>query len=458
MPPTETMAEPTDDDLTRLISQAAILVVDDEEGMRNFLVKALAPHARLVAEAGSSQEADAKVNQQHFDVVLLDNMMPGQNGLDWLAGQRARGGIADAIMITAYADLETAIKAMRAGASDFIIKPFRTNQLMNAVRRCLQMAQLKRENMLLRRELEITDTGRRRRSRLIGSSRAISAVRETIDRVKSVPSPVLVTGASGTGKEVAARHLHDASPRSAAPFVPINCSTISSDMIEIELFGNAKGAFPGADHARDGLLASAQGGTVFLDEVAGLSASAQAALLRVLEDGIVRPVGTEREVQLDIRFVMATSRALDREVTEGRFREDLLFRINVVSLEMPMLSQRETDVVELAEMFMRECAASFSLAPLEISGPVRSALLRHDWPGNVRELRNFIERSLIFGRFPLETLSPLAGASEIEPLDQVERRQILRALEAVDGNRTEAARRLGVSRKTIDRKCSAWGL
>ncbi|RVV97557.1 sigma-54-dependent Fis family transcriptional regulator [Mesobaculum littorinae] len=452
-----TQAPTARDQLTDLMAQAAILVVDDEPGMRNFLMKCLTPHARLVVEAASADEAETRLRQQHFDVVLLDNLMPGRSGLDWLADQRAHG-LSDTIMITAYADLTTAIEAMRAGASDFILKPFRTNQLMNAVRRCLQMAQLKRENLLLRRELEVSDHGRRRRAQLIGSSRAIATVRDTIARVSGLPTPVLITGASGTGKEVAARYLHGASPRAAAPFVPINCAAIPPDMIETELFGHARGAFSGADHARDGLLASAQGGTVFLDEVAGLSASAQSALLRVLEDGIVRPVGTERDVQLDLRFVMATNRALEAEVAAGRFREDLLFRINVVTLQMPLLAQRETDVIELAQLFMRESARALNLDPLDITGPVRTALLRHHWPGNIRELRNFVERALIFGAFPLDTLSPVAAGAEIEPLDQIERRQILRALDAVGGNRTEAARRLGVSRKTIDRKCTAWGL
>ncbi|MBB4301342.1 DNA-binding NtrC family response regulator [Rhodobium orientis] len=445
--------------LTDRLEQASVLVVDDEPGMRNFLVKTLAPYCQFVAEAAEAEAAGALLAERHFDVMILDNMMPGRKGIDWLAEQRSKGGFTDTIMVTAFADLETAIEAMRAGAADFVLKPFRSNQLLNAVRRCIQMAQLRRENMLLRRELESADIGRRRRHQLIGSSPAIVAVRETLSRIKDVTTPVLITGASGTGKEVAARHLHAASNRAGMPFVPINCAAIPSDMIEIELFGHVPGAFPGAKGPREGLLPSAQGGTVFLDEVTELDASAQSALLRVLDDGIVRPVGTERTIQLDLRFVLATSKWLEQEVAEGRFREDLLFRINVVEIRMPPLAKRETDVVELAELFLTEIAARLGLPPLEIDAAARAAMLRYDWPGNIRELRNFIERSLIFGRFPLETLAPVSqDGDQIEPLDQVERRLILRALEAVGGNRSEAARRLGVSRKTIDRKCTAWGI
>ncbi|MGY9045821.1 hypothetical protein P775_06925 [Puniceibacterium antarcticum] len=446
-------------DLTARLSEANILVVDDEPGMRNFMVKTLSPYCKSVAEAKDAESANALLAQRHFDVMILDNIMPDRKGIDWLADQRSRGGFTDTIMITAYADLDTAIQAMRAGAADFVLKPFRSNQILNAVRRCIQMTQLRRENMLLRRELDTSDIGRKQRDRLIGSSAAISAVRETLDRVRNVATPVLITGASGSGKEVAARQLHMSSCRADMPFVAINCATIPAEMIEIELFGHVVGAFPGAVSSREGLLPSARGGTVFLDEVAALDPSAQSALLRVIEDGLVRPVGTERDIQLDLRFVLATSSSLTQEVAEGRFREDLLFRINVLEIAMPPLGQRDTDVIVLADLFLNDISRRLGLPALEIDPVTRAAMLRHDWPGNIRELRNFIERSLIFGRFPIDTMSsPQIVNGRIEPLDQVERREILRALEAVRGNRSEAARRLGISRKTIDRKCAAWGL
>lgn len=452
------MSQSVVSDPSRQLAGARILVVDDEPGMRHFLVKTLQPLCLHVDEADTTEAAQHCLRAQQYDVMILDNVMPGQKGLDWLAEQRLAGGFTDTIMITAYADLQTAIDALRAGVSDFVLKPFRSSQILNALRRCLEIAQLRRENRLLRRELEKGDLGHKRRHTLIGQSAAIAEVRALLERVSGISTPVLITGASGTGKEVAARHLHHASGRAEAPFVAIQCGAIPAEMIEVELFGHAPGAVPGAPAGREGLLASAQGGTVFLDEVTELGPAAQSALLRVLEDGVIRPVGTERHVQLDLRFVMSASKSLHDAVRQGRFREDLLFRINVLEVAMPRLADRGTDIMELAELFVDEIGARLQLPPPELTPAVRAALLRHDWPGNIRELRNFIERALIFGRFPLETLAPPVGTGQIAPLEEVERREILRALETVGGNRSEAARRLGVSRKTIDRKCAAWGL
>jgi len=252
--------------------------------------------------------------------------------------------------------------------------------------------------------------------------------------------------------------MHAASDRAGKPFVPVNCAAIPQDLLEIELFGHTRGAFPGANAPREGLLVSAQGGTAFLDEIGDLSPAAQRALVRVLEDRSLRPVGSEHEVPLDLRFVLATSKDLAREVAEGRFREDLWFRINVLEIRMPPLRQRGSDTLDLAAIFLDDFSRQLSLPPLAIDSEVRAAILRHRWPGNIRELRNFVERSVILGRFSLETLAPVAGGQDIEPLDAVERREILAALDAVGGNRAEAARRLGISRKTVDRKCAAWGL
>ncbi|WP_050526830.1 sigma-54-dependent transcriptional regulator [Pseudorhodobacter aquimaris] len=436
---------------------ARILIVDDEPGMRHFLVKTLAPVCGTVDEAPDAETAARLLSQKQYDVMVLDNIMPGQKGLDWLHTQHDKGGFTDTIMITAYADLQTAIHAMRAGVSDFLVKPFRSNQIMNALRRRLEIARLKRENFLLKRELEAASAGSRRRQ-LVGKSAIISEVREILERVAPLSTPILITGASGSGKEVAARHIHSHSGREHAPFVSIQCGAIPADMIEFELFGHAKGAFPGAQAGREGLLASASGGTVFLDDVGELTAGAQTALLRVLEDGIIRPIGTSRDIQLDLRFVISTAKSLTQAVQEGSFREDLLFRINVVEVAMPPLKDRGTDLLDLAELFQNEISATLNLPPIEMPSSVRSAMLRHDWPGNIRELHNFIERALIFGRYPIETLDQSGPDREITPLEDIERRAILNALDAFDGNRSEVARRLGVSRKTIDRKCATWGL
>lgn len=448
---------PVQSDTGDLLETARILVVDDEPGMRHFLVKSLRPLCRHVDAAEDAEAAELLLAERQYDLMLLDNIMPGRKGLDWLKVQRDKGGFADTIMITAYADLQTAIDALRAGVSDFVLKPFRVNQILNVMRRCLEMSHLRRENLLLRRELGATNAVTRHR-KLVGQSAVIADVRNMLERVAPLSTPVLITGPSGSGKEVAARHVHGFSGRAERAFVPIQCGAIPAEMIEFELFGHAKGAFPGAQAGREGLLASASGGTVFLDEVNELGASSQTALLRVLEDGVIRPIGTDRSVQLDLRFVISATGSLHRAVQEGRFREDLLFRINVVEVQMPALRDRGPDVLELADLFQTEIAGALNLPRLELTPTVRTALLRHHWPGNIRELRNFIERALIFGRFPLDMLGTAVPAYEIATLEETERYAILHALEACDGNRSEAARKLGVSRKTIERKCAAWGL
>lgn len=431
--------------------------------MRNFLVKLLRPRCKRIEEAANAKEASRKLEEQPFDVVILDNIMPGQNGLDWLAEQRAAGFFADVILMTAYADLDTAIGALRAGAVDFIIKPFRSNQLLNAVSRCLDRARLQRENDVLRHELRSPEHQSFLRDRLVGSSRAIQSVRDTVTKVAPLPTSVLLTGMSGTGKEVVARSLHSLSSRANKLFVPINCGAIPADMIESELFGHLKGAFTSAGRAREGLFMHAHGGTVFLDEIGDLPFLLQSKLLRVLEDRRVRPVGSEREVPFDARFIFATNADLARRVDEGSFRADLYFRINVVQIALPPLTERGDDVLELAAMFMREFSRQLGMPPVAIDEPARAALRRYDWPGNIRELRNLIERAVILGGFPAELdrgadRRDAQGAPERQTLADVERRHILAVLREVGGDREEAARRLGISRKTIDRKCVSWNV
>lgn len=434
-----------------VLQHVSLLIVDDEPGIRNFLVRTLAPRCKRVEEAADTAEASRLLDQRNFDLVLLDNVMPGQSGLDWLAEQRRVGFFAEAILMTAYADLDTAIHAMRLGAADFVLKPFRSNQILNAISRCMDQRYLRRENFLLKYELraEIQSA----RGRLMGNSPAIAAIRKALERVAPTPAPVLITGASGTGKEVAARTLHALSDRAEKSFVPINCAAISPDRIAADLFG---------DHAsgRDGLLMQGSGGTLFLDEISELPLPVQATLLRVIEDSRIRPPGAEREVPLNLRFVFATNADLEAAVAEGRFRQDLYHRINVVSLRMPLLRERIPDIAELAETFMAQFARQLGVPPLPLTEGVLLALAGYSWPGNVRELRNLIERSLILGEFPPEfAADPQDDAAESsDSLQSVERRHILSILEACGGNRAEAARRLGISRKTIDRKCALWNV
>ncbi|AQQ04818.1 sigma-54-dependent Fis family transcriptional regulator [Roseibium algicola] len=439
------------------LPQASILIVDDEPGMRNFLVRTLEPYCKRIEQAADTLEASALLDTHHYDVVILDNIMPGKSGVEWLGEQRRIGFFADAILMTAYADLETAIQALRAGAVDFILKPFRSNQLLNAVARCLDRVTLLRENQLLRHQLQATSDHLLLRDKLIGHSRQIGEIRETISRVAPLPTSVLITGESGTGKEVAARSLHDLSDRADKPFVPVNCAAIPGDMIEAELFGHLKGAFTGAGSSRDGLFMHAHGGTLFLDEIGELPMALQSKLLRAIEDRKIRPVGSEREVPVDLRFVFATNANLEQAVEEGRFRADLYYRVNVLQLEMPPLRERGDDIRELASLFMQKLSVQLGMPPVPFTDEVVSGLLAYEWPGNVRELRNTIERTLILGRFPAEfhsTQSLLLPGGET--LQDMEKRHILMVLEEAGGNRAEAARRLGISRKTIDRKLMDW--
>jgi DNA-binding NtrC family response regulator len=439
------------------LAQASILVVDDEPGIRNFLVKTLRPRCKLIEEAADTSEAAHKLDTRHFDVVILDNIMPRKTGLDWLAEQRAAGFFSDVILMTAYADLDTAIVALRSGVVDFVIKPFRSNQLLNAVARCLDRARLQRENYVLRHELKSASHELFVRNKLLGDSPAVQQMRDTIARVAPLPTPVLFTGESGTGKEVAARSLHALSNRADKLFVPINCGAIPADMIESELFGHVKGAFTGAGRAREGLFMYAQGGTVFLDEIGELPYPLQSKLLRVLEDHRVRPVGSEREVPFDARFVFATNADLQSRVEKNSFRADLYFRINVMQINLPPLRNRGADVQDLAALFMQEISQQLGMPPVPITERVSACLARYDWPGNIRELRNLIERTVILGVFP-EDFDRTLNIEENggESLAEVERRHIQSMLRETGGDREEAARRLGISRKTVDRKCAGW--
>jgi len=439
------------------LAQASILIVDDEPGMRNFLVKILRPRCKLIEEAGDTKEASAKLDARHFDIVVLDNVMPGETGLAWLAGQRAAGFFPDVILMTAYADLDTAIEALHVGVVDFVIKPFRSNQLLNAIARCLDRARLQRENYVLRHELGSSSNQVLLRNKLLGDSTAIQQVREIIARVAALPTPILFTGQSGSGKEVAARLLHSLSNRADRLFVPINCGAIPADMIESELFGHLKGAFTGAGRSREGLFMYAQGGTLFLDEIGELPYALQSKLLRVLEDHRVRPVGSEREVPFDARFIFATNADLQTRVAEGSFRPDLYFRINIMQVHLPSLQDRGEDVQELAVLFMREISQQLGMPTVPIDDRVRAALAHYDWPGNIRELRNLIERTVILGTFPDDFQGPVSqDGGNGQTLADMERRHILSILQETGGNREEAAQRLGISRKTIDRKCKSW--
>ncbi len=439
----------------------SILIVDDEQGMLNFLVKTLAPRCHFVMSAGSAEEGAGWLRGHHVDLIILDISLPGKSGVVWLKELRESGFNGEVILITAFADLDTAIEALRAGASDFILKPFRVPQILNAVKHCVERSRLRRENFVLRRAVaSAPGLGHA----LVGQSPAMQGLRESIDRVAPVHSTVLLQGESGTGKELVARELHARSPRASGPFVPLNCAAVSPELIESELFGHARGAFTGATRARDGLFHYAQGGTLFLDEIADLPLPIQATLLRAIEDLKIRPVGSEQLMPVNLRIMAATNRRLADEVAAGRFRKDLYFRLQVVDLTLPPLREHKEDIPALIAHFMDQLAPSLGVAPLRVSDAEMDFLRQYDWPGNVRELRNLIERSLILGTLNVSALYPgeaprQSTSADPRPTDlhALEKQHILSVLDSVQGDKTRAAQLLGVSRRTLERRVAEWG-
>lgn len=453
-------SKPGDVSFNSWLAQSSILIVDDEPGMRNFLTRTLVSRCKHVAEAADVSTAARLLEEEHYDLVLLDNIMPGKRGVDWLLELRDSGFFGEVILITAFADLDTAIQALRAGASDFLLKPFRSNQILNAIARCLDRSQLRRENFVLRRELQKLPSSERNAGRLVGESAAMKHVREMVGRLAPLPTTVLITGESGTGKEVTARALHMQSPRAGKPFVPVNCAAIPPDIIESELFGHLKGAFSGAASSREGLFFYAQDGTLFLDEIGELPPALQSKLLRVIEDKRVRPVGAEREMPVDVRLIAATNADLEDAVAKGRMRHDLFYRLNVMNIRLPPLRERPEDIAPLVRLFMGQLSRQLAVEPIELEDDVLAVLEQYSWPGNAREVRNVVERSLILGKFPTDiiTRGNEPGPVRSEALKELEKSHMLGVLAAVGGNRAEAARRLGISRKTLDRKCAAWNV
>lgn len=436
----------------------SILIVDDEQGMRNFLVKTLAPRCHFVMSAGSAEEGMEWLSSHHVDLVILDISLPGRDGVTWLKELRAQGCSAEVILITAFADLDTAIEALRAGASDFILKPFRVPQILNAVKKCVERTQLRRENYVLRRGLHEAQS---QHSALVGQSACMQQLRDAIDRVAQVDSTVLIQGESGTGKELVARELHARSPRREGPFVPVNCAALSPGLMEMELFGHAhQNVTRETEPARNGLFYYAQGGTLFLDEVAELPLTVQATLLRTIEELTFRPVGGVQRVPVNVRLIAATNRSLDQAVAQGRFRADLYYRLQVVDLRLPPLRDHKEDLAPLFNHFVQQLAPRLGLPPLQLSEPEADYLAQYGWPGNCRELRNLVERSLILGSLNVSALYPGPGSTQARPattdLATLEKQHILSVLESVGGDKTQAARLLGVSRRTLERRVADW--
>ncbi|MCU7801616.1 MAG: sigma-54 dependent transcriptional regulator [Candidatus Thiodiazotropha sp. (ex Lucinoma borealis)] len=442
---------------------ASVLIVDDEPGIRSFLQKGLRKYFGLVETADSVETAEELRQHCHFDLIITDIRLPGKTGgVEWVRELREQSGATGVIFMTAHADMETAIAALRAGAEDFILKPFRMEQMITAVERYLERQKMQRENFVLRRQVEqIYDS-----AGMFGKCQQMRTLSDVIKRVAPMPSTVLIEGESGTGKELAARAIHEMSGRSGS-FVPVNCGAMTAELLESELFGHVKGAFTGAHLSRDGLFTYASNGTLFLDEIGEMPLGMQAHLLRALEERAIRPVGSNREVPIDVRIIAASNRDLAQEVRNGDFREDLYYRLNVLSLRMPALRERNEDIPLLARHFIDTISTELGLEPLQLGENDLARLFDYDWPGNVRELRNVIERCLLLNKSPSLCLTGSHAISsktaQLEPtksllLEAVEKQHILKVLDLEGGNKSAAARILGISRKTLERKAQAWGL
>lgn len=368
-----------------------ILIVEDEETLAASLKRVFTKEGYSVDLAGDAETGLEIIENNSYDLIITDIILPGINGIELLKRIKERDPDQIVIIITAYASLETAVEALRAGAYDYVIKPVIHEEIKQIVRNALRERTLRRENIQLKRELERHYDF----SHIIGESPAIKKIISEVKKIANAKSNVLLLGETGTGKELIARAIHYSSSRSARPFIPINCSAIPENLLESELFGHVKGAFTGAVSSKRGLFEEANGGTVFLDEIGELSPRLQAKLLRVIEDQEIRPIGSNRSTKVDIRFISATNRDLLQLVKEGKFREDLFYRINVITIQLPPLRERGEDLVLLINFFIEKYSREHGKKIEKINDDVIEILKRYHWPGNIRELQNIIERAVL---------------------------------------------------------------
>ncbi len=451
-----------------------VLIVDDEQSMRRIVKANLRQGSHISVEASSPSEAIALLLKEDFDVVLTDQKMAGGSGLDVLRAVQENDATTSVIFLTAVGTLELAVESMRQGAFDFLTKPYVLDVMLATINRACERTALLRENAVLRttvRKLEGADE-------IIGESKGIRAVREMISRVAGANSTVLITGETGTGKELVARAIHRNSPRANRPFIAINCAAVTETLLESELFGHERGAFTGADKARSGLFEAAHEGTLFLDEVAEMSPAAQAKLLRVVANGEIQRVGSATLRKVDVRVLAATHRDLQARVHAGQFREDLFYRLAVVPIQLPPLRERKDDIEPLCTMLCARIANEMKVPSKDLSQEALAKLRNYAFPGNIRELANLLERALILGRdhelqpedFPLQPgaapLNSSGGEFTIEQLaaqlpEQLDLREMLaklerslieRAIISSGGVQAEAARRLGLSRSDLGYK------
>ena len=447
-----------------------ILIVDDERSMCDLLETDLRLRDFAPACFTSVSAAWDAFTRSDFEVVLTDLKMPGTDGIQFCSRLLTSRPDVPVVVMTAFGSLETAVAAMVAGAYDFVTKPIEMELLALILRRAVERRQLQQQIRSLSEAVARTA----RFEEMLGESSVMQKLYDQLSQIADSEAPVLITGESGTGKELVAKALHQRSRRRGRPFVAVNCAALPENLLESELFGHMKGAFTDARSDRKGLFVQAEGGTLLLDEIGEMPLSMQPKLLRALEEGKLRPLGSERETAFDVRLLASTNRDLETAVEEGRFRKDLFFRLDVIQVELPSLRARGTDALLLAQHFIALCAGRAGKKVMGMSDEVASKLLAYSWPGNVRELRNVIERAVALTRFDKVTVDDLPekirdyrsshvfiggdDPGELVPLEDVERRYILHVLQSVHGNRTLAARTLGLDRKTLYRKLHQYGV
>jgi len=447
-------------------SPIRLLIVDDDDELRGLLVARFERVGMAVTAAADAEDALARLSHCRCDVALVDLNLPGMGGIELLGHVKEQHPDVEVLLLTAHSSVETAVLAMKRGAYDYLTKPFRLPELEVHIQKAFEKAQLvRRERAWVHNQVRYESP----RYRLVGSSPAIRRVVTLIEKVAGTDAPGLVCGPSGTGKELVARAVHGNSARRDRPLVTVNCATLQEGLLESELFGHEKGAFTGAVHAKPGLVEVAEGGTLFIDEIGEMAIGLQAKLLRVLEDGHYRRVGGTSELHADVRVVAATNRRLEDEIRSNRFREDLYYRLNVITINLPPLSARRQDIPELVEHFLS--TRPLGGARARIAPEALEALTRDEWPGNVRELANVLERAQILAEDHLITVDDLpdnlisfyheesAGEHEAGAnLHQTLRRHVVNVLREVHGNKVHAARALGISRRALYRLLKKYGL
>ena len=447
-----------------------ILVIDDEENMRHFLKSLLEKEGYEVVTAGNGQDALALLSDQECDIILCDLRMPGMDGLAFLEAATQRNITAPIITMSAYGTIDLALETMKRGAYDYISKPFKPPEIVLVLKKAEERERLRRENLMLRSEVQT----RYGFENIIGTSKAITTVLETVKKIAPFKSSVLITGESGTGKELVAKAIHYNSPRRDKTFLAVNCGAIPETLLESELFGHKKGAFTGAIRDRKGLFEEADEGTLFLDEIGELPLNLQVKLLRVLQESEIRRIGEDHTIPIDVRVIAATAKDLRQETVQGRFREDLYYRLNVLPLHIPPLRQRAEDIPLLVDHFIKKYSASHGLRSMGITPEALRALVSHTWPGNVRELENVIERALILAdtdHIDLHVLPEHIVSAQPRPLvvseedlslrhniRRIEEELIRKALLKTHGNKTRAAKLLEISYPSLLSKISEYGI